>query len=162
MIAPLLRDHQALAATLGELDHERSRSMEDRYSGATPGPWMWHGSSRKTWLCTEHSGRLLILDVEHRPVAQPSLRLRTPNCVMRRLQEFARPDHNGEFFEVDHPDARLIADAWRLPALERDLAAARAALRACADTAPPQLLFKHAAAFEGALRDDAARAEGER
>ena len=148
--------------------------MEDRYEGHTEGPWMWHGVSNKVCLCTGHSGRLLILDVEHRPVAPPSLRLRTPECLMQRLQEFARPDHNGEFFEVDHPDARLIADAWRLPALERELAAARAIvapfekvialLEGGASTSDAEITD---AIFEGlvaarAAKIDAARAEGDR
>lgn len=149
-----------------------------RYDGHTPGPWMWWGNVKGLppylRLATERGGRLLVMDGEGR---QSVIRARfRENGLMRGATCFARPDHNGEFFEIDHPDARLIADSWRIPQLEgrieemeaahrhheetiphlqRDLAAARACIRDLMDSpdrlALLQALDRHVPAVAAAM-----------
>lgn len=85
----------------------------------TPGPWMWRGNlkQRQLWLCTPHSGTLIVMDFVRWGMggAQPRFR---QDGVMRPAEMFVEEsDHNNAFHAVDHPDARLIAQAPEL--LER-------------------------------------------
>lgn len=88
------------------------------------GPWIWRGNrkQRLLWLCTPHSGMRIVMDFVRWGMGNARPRFQMDG-VMRRAEEFVDDvDHNGEFFEIRHPDARLIAAAPELLELvERDL-----------------------------------------
>lgn len=82
----------------------------------TPGPWLWRGNrrQRQLWLCTPHSGMLIVMDFVRWGMGQATPRFRVDG-VMRKAEEFVDDaDYHGEFVGVDHPDARLIAAAPEL------------------------------------------------
>lgn len=90
-----------------------------RYEGHTPGDWGWFGNvqTRMVHLATKHSGRIFVLSFRRWGLqsATPYFQDRK-RCIIRPADQFANPDHNGDFFQIDHPDARLLEDAPKLAA----------------------------------------------
>jgi len=84
----------------------------------TPGPWMWHINMKmKSWhLCTTHSGRIYVMGANRWGMQQtkPHFQSLGEHCLIEPIDNFVMPDHNGEAFEINHPDARLIASAPKL------------------------------------------------
>lgn len=98
--------------------------------GYTPGPWTWHINVKtKSWhLCTVHGGRIFVLGAERwgLQMTKPMFQSLKPGRI-EPVTEFITPNHNGEAFEINHPDARLIAKA---PTLVRENERLRTAIQA--------------------------------
>lgn len=127
------------------------QAIRDRLSAATPGPWYWKGNTdiRHVELVSLPSPRWTVMmfqrwgmngakpvfrDKEDRGLMQPDLGKVVvyqvcPTCTERSDPRVYRAD----FFELDHPDANLIAHApadiafllQRIDELERENATLR-------------------------------------
>lgn len=105
----------------------------------TKGSWLWEVHKDHVYLQTRGRGRVFVMGFKRLGMngAQPVFQHHQKGCdggcrgcgVMVPMREFSSgPDHNG-YFDVDHPDAHLIAAAPDLyEALERTIANFRASL----------------------------------
>lgn len=99
----------------------------------TPGPWGWFGHNHGFYLATTHSGRRFVMDFARMGMqwAQPRFQINGRMVDGADLVRFevdptvqgfkdgkAAPSvYRYDITDIDHPDARLIAQAWTIPAL---------------------------------------------
>jgi len=112
----------------------------------TPGPWAWFGNEHGIYLATTHSGRRYVMGFARMGMqgAQPRFQVNSRMVDGADLVEFevsdkakgftagkAEPEvYRLDITGIDHPDARLIAQAWTIPQLRAALKYARRFLNA--------------------------------
>lgn len=103
----------------------------------TPGPWGWFGGNHGYYLATTHSGRRFVMDFVRMGTQGAQPRFQLNGCMVKggELVRFevdrsvmgfkagkAAPSvYRYDIVEIDHPDARLIAQAWTIPQLKAAL-----------------------------------------
>ena len=122
---------------------------EHDYTGHTPGPWHWFGNtqSKQFYLATPDRGRQFVMTFIRYGIhsAQPAFQVNglmhqadvlcryevgDPDVLGSRQAQANHTVYRKDVRDIDHPDARLMADAWMIPGLLAEREDARADLAA--------------------------------
>lgn len=151
------------------------QTTADTYTGYTPGPWQWFGNtqSKLFYLATPDRGRQFVMTFCRYGIqgAQPAFQV---NGLMHKASELCRYEvgdsgvigaeqartnstvYRKDVSGIDNPDARLIADAWRIPLLLARIAQLESALSDLVEAQNGPPLIRDAKAWQAAM--DAAQA----
>lgn len=108
------------------------KSIRERASAATPGPWRWGGNvdNREIYLSTTHSGRIFVMRFVRWGMHQAQFRLRGSDGLgMTDASDWVEREqpYRGDIKTFAHPDAQFIAHARTDVELLLDVAEAAAA-----------------------------------
>jgi hypothetical protein len=126
----------AMSATVARLTDEEVNRIEDEAKAITQGPWMWEANTTSKQLILRNARHDTVLDFVRWGMhgTQPRLNVDGIMCEMLPLMNTPQPHNAWRKTGVAHPDARFIETApIDVPALVRDLKAARATLKELAD-----------------------------
>lgn len=121
------------------MNEQELKEIRERAEKATPGRWYWHGYKRNKsmYLLSTSNGHQVVMDFDRWGMHGAIPRFRVDG-IMHRAEKFIIPrqDHkpDGEFYELDHPDADFIAHARTdIPKLLDEVERLRKQLKRIAD-----------------------------
>lgn len=96
---------------------EQLEAIQQAVDTATPGPWVWTGfiKSNTVDLVARHSGQPTVMSFDRWGMSGAAPSFRTDEGMQRvdepGMVRFRQEHRKNEFVDINHPDARLIANA---------------------------------------------------